>query len=258
METWKRWNLPKNEGTRVHRIGDRRICVAVDMVGDQYVLAAMALPPEASRGSRLALPSLSDKAWTRFFMDKAEDYELAPAYPPMPTCIRLKQPFSLAPGSTVEGWIFSRIEASILVNGARIASFPLATPYKTLYGSPEAGVICRYDEEEFLAAAEPLASSLHADQRFVAHPVRLRNASAEPVEVSDLCIYGEQLSIVGDEKTMQSERLLFVFSSSGVRMSLDGTTLLPLGSRVMAKPAVSGEERFIVRSFELFKNMTRI
>ncbi len=258
METWKRWDLPTNEGTRIHRIGDRRVCVAADMVGDQYVLAAMALPPEASKGARLSLPSLSDKAWTRFYMDKAEGYELAPAYPPIPTCVRLKQPFSMAPGSTVEGWVFSRVEACVVVGGARVAAFPLATPYKTLYGSPEAGVICRYDEEEFLAAAEPVASSLHADQRFVAHPVRLRNASSEPVEVSDLCIYGEQLSIVGGETSMRSERLLFVFSSSGVRMSLDGQAPLPPGSRVLAKPTVSGEERFIVRSFELFKNITRI
>jgi hypothetical protein len=78
------------------------------------------------------------------------------------------------------------------------------------------------------------------------------------VLVSELCIYGEQLSIISVGSKMQSEKLLFIFSSSGVRMSLDGQGLLPPGSVTITKPLVSGEERFIVRSFELFKTMTRI
>jgi len=51
---------------------------------------------------------------------------------------------------------------------------------------------------------------------------------------------------------------VFNFSSSGVRMNLDGQAPLPPGATTIAKPAVSGEERFIVRSFELFKTITRI
>ncbi|PKL23802.1 MAG: hypothetical protein CVV47_13405 [Spirochaetae bacterium HGW-Spirochaetae-3] len=266
MITWKRWDLPRNEGTRLHQFGDMRICIAVDMAGDGDILAALPIYPDRPTETRkkpripanLALPSLSDRAWTRFYMGSRGDYEIVPAYPPIPTCVRLKDPFSLPPGSTLEGWIFSRIEACIRVGDTSVVSYPLTRPAKTLYGPPDAGVVCRYDEAEFLATAEPIVSSLHADPRFVAHPVRLKNVSATPVVVSDLCIYGEQLSIFGVESMLQSEKLLFAFSSSGVRMSLDGQAPLPRGARTVAKPSVSGEERFIERSFELFKTITRI
>jgi hypothetical protein len=92
----------------------------------------------------------------------------------------------------------------------------------------------------------------------VAHPVRLKNGSLEPVLVSELCIYGEQLSVYGVDTRMQSERLSFAFSDSGVRMKLDGQGPLPPKAVVLSKPKVSGEERFIERSFELFKAMTRL
>lgn len=266
MTAWKRWGLPKNEGTRLHQFGDVRICIAVDMAGDGDILASLPIYPDSrpapKKGARtagnLSLPALSDKAWSRFYMGKESEYELAPAYPPLPICVRLKDPFSLPPGATLEGWIFSRLEVCIKVGGTAVVAYPLSRPAKTLYGTPDAGVVCRYDEAEFLAAAEPIVSSLHADPRFVAHPVRLKNVASTPVMVSDLCIYGEQLSIFGVESMLQSERLLFAFSSSGVRMSLDGQAPLPLGARTVAKPSVSGEERFIERSFELFKTITRI
>ncbi len=266
MVTWRRWDLPKDEGTRLHQFGDMRICVAVDMAGEGDILAALPLYPDrypaagpkARKQAALSLPSLSDRAWTRFYMGNGSDYELAPAYPRIPTCVRLKDPFSLPPGATLEGWIFSRIDACIKVGDVAVISYPLAPPAKTLYGTPDAGVVCRYDEAGFLAETEPVVSSLHADPRYVAHPVRLKNASQAPVTVSDLCIYGEQLSIFGVESMLQSEKLLFVFSASGVRMSLDGQASMPPGAVTVAKPAVSGEERFIERSFELFKTITRI
>ncbi|MBN2874411.1 MAG: hypothetical protein JXM71_04895, partial [Spirochaetales bacterium] len=129
---------------------------------------------------------------------------------------------------------------------------------KTLYGPPDTGVVCRFDTADFLAAEEPIVSSLHADPRYVAHPVRIRNTSTGSVRVTDLCIYGEQLSIFLADSMLLSERLLFSFSSSGVRMSLDGQSPLTRNAQAIAKPTVSGEERFIVRSFELFKTMTRI
>jgi hypothetical protein len=263
---WKHWDLPRNEGTRLHEFGDVVICVAIDLAGNGEILETIPIYtiPDASNRKRsgpyrgITLPSLADPAWTRFYLGKESRYEIMPAYPPMPTCVRLKEPFSLPPGTTLEGWIFSRIEACIRVSDTVVASYPLAPPAKTLYGTPDAGVVCRYDEAEFLASSEPLLSSFHDDPRFVAHPVRLKNTSSVPVLVNELCIYGEQLSIISVGSKMQSEKLLFIFSSSGVRMSLDGQALLPPGSVTIVKPEVSGEERFIVRSFELFKTMTRI
>lgn len=263
---WKEWDLPRNEGTRLHEFGDVVICVAAELAGNGEVLGTIPIYPtpgmpakkRGGPGSGITLPPLSDPAWTRFFLGKENSYEIMPAYPPMPTCVRLLEPFSLPPGTTLEGWIFSRIDACIRVSDTVVASYPLAPPVKTLYGTPDAGVVCRYDEAEFLASSEPVLSSFHDDPRFVAHPVRLKNTSSVPVLVNELCIYGEQLSIISVGSKMQSEKLLFIFSSSGVRMSLDGQGLLPPGSVTIAKPLVSGEERFIVRSFELFKTMTRI
>ncbi len=266
MQRWKHWDLPRNEGTRLHAFEEVQICVAIDMAGNGEILATMPIYPPPGSAPRkttranpgITLPSFSDRAWTRFYLDKEDNYELMPAYPPMPICVRLKSPFSLPPATTVDGWIFSRIEACIKVDGTVVASYPLAPPVKTLYGTPDAGVVCRYDEAEFLASAEPVVSSFQADPRFVAHPVRVKNTSSIPVLVNELCIYGEQLSIFSVESKMQSEKLLFIFSSSGVRMSLDSQASLPRGAITIAKPAVSGEERFIIRSFELFKTMTRI
>ena len=265
MTMWKQWTLPKNEGTRLHEFGTSRICVAVDTAGEGDILAAMPIYPGATAVSKpagkkpgLSLPPLTDSAWIRYYMGKDDGYRLAPAYPPLPVCVHLRESFFLPPGTTLEGWIFSRIQVRITAGDAEVASFPLQRPFKTLYGTPDAGVVCRYDEAEFLASREPIVSSFNAHPGFVAHPVRLRNSSPGPVLVSDLCIYGEQLSIFGVESMMQSERLLFIFSASGVRMSLDGQAPLPPEATTIARPRVSGEERFIVRSFELFKTMTRI
>jgi len=264
---WEPYDVPRSEGTRIHRIGDALVCIAVEMTGAGDLLAAMPVYPEAGTQKKslrkkadhaIALPPLEDGAWSRFFIGKAESYELSPGYPPLPACVSLKETFSLPPGATLDGWIFSRVEARVLVAGNELASFPLVKPYKTLYGTPDAGVVCRHDEAQFLASNEPMFDSLVTDPGLVAHPVRLKNASSEPVRVTELCIYGEQLSIFGVGTNMQSERLLFIFSSSGVRMSLDGQGPLPSGATVLAKPKVSGEERFIVRSFELFKAITRL
>lgn len=266
MTMWRNWELPRNEGSRLHKLGDAQICVAVQQAGEGDILATLPLYPDPSLPAKkpgrsqppLSLPSLSDANWDRFFMGKENSYDIAPAYPPLPVCIHLKDAFSLPAGSTLEGWIFSRIEASIRVKNTSLVSYPLSQPYKTLYGSPDSGVVCRYDEAEFLASSEPIVSSYNKDPQYVAHPVRLRNMASGPVIVSDLCIYGEQLSIYEVDSKMQSERILFIFSSSGVRMSLDWQSQVPPGAITIAKPTVSGEDRLIERSFELFKTITRI
>lgn len=266
MTLWRSWELPRNEGSRIHKLGDVHICVAVQQAGEGDILATMPIYPDPSPSDKkpartkasLSLPSLSDAAWTRFFMGKENTYDIVPSYPPLPVCVHLKDPFSLPPGSTLEGWIFSKIEASIHVKNVTVASYPLSQPHKTLYGTPDAGVVCRYDEAEFLASSEPIVSSFNKDPRYVAHPVRLKNLSSEPVMVSDLCIYGEQLSIYEVDSKMQSERIIFIFTSAGVRMSLDWQSQVPPGAITIAKPAVSGEERLIERSFALFKTITRI
>jgi len=262
---WRQYDLPKSEGTRVHRAGSTILYIAVEAAGEGDVLAALASygnPPEGKARRKgkdeLAVPPLDDPAWWRYSMGSFSTYEIAPGYPAMPVCIRVREPFHLPPAADLRGWIFSHIEARILVGGSTAGSFPLTRPFKTLYGIPEAGIICRHDEADFLASNEPVIDILYKDSGLVAHPVRLRNTSSEPVLVNELCIYGEQLSILGDGSRMQSERILFVFSGSGVRMSLEGQTELPAGWTQIAKPRVSGEERFIVRSIELFKAMTRM
>jgi len=266
MTMWKHWDLPRDEGTRLHRIGDVQIYVAMDIAGEGEVLATLPIYPETTPAARktgrvkkvFSLPPLSDPVWTRYFMGGQDAYAILPSYPRIPVCVRLSQPFLLPPGTDLEGWIFSRIEATIMVGDTQVSSYPLAVPYKTLYGTPDAGVVCRYDEAEFLAISEPVVSTMHADPRFVAHPVRLRNTSSSPLLVSDLCIYGEQLSIFELDSMLQSERILFSFSASGVRMSLDGQSPMTKEAKTLVKPTVSGEERFIVRSFELLKTMTRL
>lgn len=264
---WEQYQVPKNEGTRIHRIGSTLICVVAVISGEGDLLSAMpmydSVMPSKSPARKkavlpLALPPLDDSVWSRFFIDASEHYELMPGYPQMPVCVQLREAFSLPPGADLKGWIFSRIEARILVSGTELVSFPLARPYKTLYGTPESGVICRHDEAQFLNSSEPMFESMFTDPGLVAHPVRLRNTSSTAVRVTELCIYGEQLSIFWTGARMQSEQLLFVFGSSGVRMSLDGQGPLPADCKTITKPRVSGEERFIERSFELFKAMTRL
>ncbi len=258
---WKSWTIPREEGTRAHRIGASTLYVGIDEAGDGYVLTALVrYQDRPSRSSRAAepLPPFADLAWTRRYMGAIEAYQLNPGYPSIPICVKLRESFLLGPGDDVQGWIFSHLEARVCVDDSLVGSFPLRKPYKTLYGTPDAGVICRYDEADFLASREPTLDSLHGDPTLVAHPVRLKNTSAEPILVSDLCIYGEQLSIYAAGSHMQSERLAFSFNQSGVRMSLDGQGLLPPGSRIIARPKVSGEERFIERSFELLRAMTRL
>lgn len=262
---WRQYDLPKSEGTRMHRAGKTILYVAVEVAGEGEVLAAMVSYANASIAATrrktkvvMAVPPLDDPAWSRYYMGTSSTYDIIPGYPDMPVCIKLREPFYLPPAADLRGWIFSHVEARIVVGGSTVASYPLTRPYKTLYGIPEAGIICRHDEADFLASNEPVIDTLNEDPGLVAHPVRLRNTSSEPVLVNELCVYGEQLSILGDGARMQSERLLFIFSGSGVRMSLEGQTELPAGWTQIAKPRVSGEERFIVRSIELFKAMTRM
>ncbi len=264
---WDKYQVPRDEGTRIHRIGTTLICVAAVISGEGDLLSAMPMYDSIAPAKRTArkkveppleLPPLDDAAWYRFFIDSSEYYELLPGYPQMPACVKLSEAFSLPPGADLKGWIFSRIEARILVSGVELVSFPLARPHKTLYGTPESGVICRHDEAQFLTSSEPMFESMLTDPGLVAHPVRLRNTSSAAVRVTELCIYGEQLSIFWTGSRMQSERLSFVFGSSGVRMSLDGQGSLPAEWTTITKPRISGEERFIERSFELFKAMTRL
>lgn len=258
--SWGSWPLPKDEGAREHRFGDTTLVVAADKAGEGDVLAAAVLYGRGGRtpGKKsrvLALPPPGDPAWKRVHTPSAGDYSLMPGYPSLPVCLSLRQPFILAPGARVEGWICSHAEARLVLGGAEAVSLPLARPYKTLYGSPESGVVCRHDETDFLAGDELLLASLKSDPRLIAHPVRLHNASSAPVSVAELCVYGEQLSVLADAGGLRSERLSFVFSESGVKMRLDGA--VPQGSAVLAKPRVSGEERFIERSFEVWKAITK-
>ena len=266
---WKNWKLPLDEGARCHSFGKTSLYVSIETAGDGAVLAAMSTfhedKPAQKKGktqksnpSMPELPPIDDPIWTRAFVGKTQEYGLYPGYPPLPICARLHESFALPPGSDIMGWIFSHLEARILIDGETMASFALIPPYKTLYGTPDSGVVCRYDEAVFLASEEPATDFSHANPALVAHPVRIRNASSGPVTVSDLCIYGEQLSIFGTGSRLQSERLLFTFSSSGVRMAIDSQGRVPRGATVLAKPQISGEERAFERSFELFKAITRI
>ncbi|MGD9940865.1 MAG: DUF432 domain-containing protein [Clostridia bacterium] len=266
---WKNWPLPVDEGARTHTFGKTSVYVAVDTAGDGMVLAAMvrfadektAQKKDSSPARRPAtpeLPPIEDGAWTRTFMGKATEYGLYPGYPPLPVCVKLHESFMLPPGSDIVGWIFSHLEARILFEGQTMASFPLLPPFKTLYGTQDSGVVCRFDEAIFLASEEPATDFYHQDPALVAHPVRIRNTSSEPLMVSDLCIYGEQLSIYSTGNQLQSEGLQFTFSSSGVKMSIDNQRKVPRDATVLAKPRVSSEGRAFERSFELFKAITRM
>lgn len=233
------------------------------------MLAAMVRFPEekeatkksrksAQRLSTPELPPIEDTAWTRTFIGKSTEYGLFPGYPPLPICVKLHESFSLPPGSDIMGWIFSHLEARVIIEDQTIVAFPLLPPFKTLYGTPDSGVVCRYDEAVFLASKEPAMDFFHEDPTLVAHPVHIRNISSEPLMVRDLCIYGEQLSIFGTGNRLQSEGLLFTFSSSGVKMAIDSQGRIPRNATVLAKPHISGEGRAFERSFELFKAITRM
>jgi hypothetical protein len=249
--------------------GKTAVYVAVDTAGDGAVLASMVRFAEEktdrkrSRSSTKKpvtpeLPPIEDVAWTRTFMGKAAEYGLYPGYPPLPVCVKLHESFMLPPGSDIVGWIFSHLEARILFEDQTMVSFPLLPPFKTLYGTQDSGVVCRYDEAIFLATEEPATDFYHLDPTLVAHPVRIRNTSSDPLMVSDLCIYGEQLSIFGTGTRLQSEGLQFTFSSSGVKMSIDNQRRVPRNATILAKPRVSSEGRAFERSFELFKAITRM
>jgi len=258
---WKTYTIPRNEGTRIHHAGSTQLCVAVDQAGEGTVLSSLVRynQPSARANRQITdLPPLSDKTWIRSFIGKAEQYELKPAFPPVPICVRLREAFSLGSGQELDGWIFSTLEAHLSVQGKSLAAYPLRKPFKTLFGMPETGVICRYDEADFLASGEAVLGTLHDDPVLVAHPVHLKNVSSMPVTVTDLCIYGEQLSIFRQGSRFQTEGIQFTFSQAGVRMNLDSKASLGPGSVLVAKPSVSDEERFIERSFELFKAITRI
>lgn len=256
---WKKHIFPHNEGIKIHRFGNSLLYIALDQAGEGTILSSMVkFEMEKTSHKSRELPALTESGWHRAFTDKAQEYELQPAYPKIPVCIHFNDDFYLSPGQILSGWVFSTLEASVTVNSIPLTTHPLINPYKTLYGMPDSGVICRYDETAFLASGEAMMDALHADLTKVAHPVLLKNMSAETVRVSELCIYGEQLSIFGDGTRFQSESLIFTFSSFGVRMRMDSRLSIPQGSRLVARPRVSGEERFIERSFELFKAITRI
>lgn len=288
MDTiWKTWPLPLDEGARCHQFRNTTLHIAVERAGEGTVLAAMVqydtgnnatLPDEGTaagvvakttpgRGKRRkaaqqqvmdSLPPLEDPSWTRAFAGQRSEYALVPAFPAIPVCIHLHEPFSLPSGSDINGWVFSHLEARILISGEPMAAFPLRPPFKTLYGTPDSGVVCRYDEAIFLASEEPATGLSHADRALIAHPVRIRNPSSSTVKVSDLCIYGEQLAIYDFHGQLQSDGLLFTFSSSGVRMGMDSQARAPRAAQILAKARVSSEERAFERSFELFKAMTRM
>lgn len=199
---WTTYDFPGQSGTRVHSIGETNICVATEQAGEGELLSVIAVynvntkkQAASKAGKGFFVPPMTDPGWKRMLVKNSSEYSLLPAYPDLPVCINIKEAFLLPPGAELEGWIFSRLEAQIQVEGSIVASFPLRKAHKTLFGQADTGVVCRYDEADFLAADEPLFNIMRTDPSLIAHPVKLKNSSQEAILVNELCIYGEQLSI---------------------------------------------------------------
>ncbi len=262
---WNTYSFPWQEGIKIHELGETSICVAIEQAGEGKLISVLPVykthteqKKKAKTGKPVYIPPMTDPAWIRMLVSNGSEYSLLPAYPGLPVCIKLKEAFLLPAGAELEGWIFSRPEAQIWLANSLVASLPLRPPHKTLFGQPDTGIVCRYDEAEFLATGEPLFEAMIADPSLVSHPVRLKNSSQEGMLVEELCIYGEELSIFAQGDRMMSEKLSFVFSASGLKMSLIGQDPASSGWMLLTRPKISGEERFRVRSIELLRAITRL
>lgn len=258
--TWSTWGLPEGISpgtTRKHVIGETEIHTALDHAGDGTVLLMYARP-SSETATGLPLPDFSDPVWLRTYTGKERRYALLPAYPDLPLCIRLQQAFILPPMSTIQGWLHSYVHAEIHINDDRIASFPLKPLYKTLYGTTTSGILCAAINGKFLTADEPDYRLAESDPSTIAHPVRIKNAGNEAVSIQELCVHGSQLSIFQWQKHLFSERILFTFGQSRVRMSIEGLPHRSKDLLTLAEPLVSGEDKVIDRSIEVFRALTRM
>ncbi len=233
--------------------------VTVDSAGESPIIAVRSYNyVKAAKQQHEPIPPQDDPSWTRAFLGKASGYDLLPAYDDKPVCVRLHESFTLPPGASARGWIFTHTNAEIHVEGQNIIHIPLKPVFKTLYGSQSGGIVCVFAKSGFLAADDLDYTSIHDDPSTVAHPVRIKNNSDFIVVIEELCVYGEQLSIFRREQHLQSETLIFNFSGSGVRMNIESSGKLPPNTQVLVRPRISGEEKAFERSVELFKAITRM
>ncbi len=264
-QLWSRWGLPETEKTgapRIHRIGLASILVTVDSAGESPIIAVRsyltASPGKSLKQAPEPIPPQDDPSWMRAFLGDASGYDLLPAYDDKPVCVQLLEPFTLPPGASARGWIFTNTNAEIHVEGQNIIHIPLKPVFKTLYGTPSGGIVCIFAKSGFLAADDLDYTSIHDDPSTVAHPVRIKNNSDLAVVIHELCVYGEQLSIFRRGERLQSETLIFSFSGSGVRMNIESPGKLPQDTEILVRPRISSEEKAFERSVELFKAITRM
>jgi hypothetical protein len=258
--TWSTWGLPdgnSQDQPRRHRIGETDIYTGLDHAGDDAILLMLARPGSAAEAG-LALPDCKDSSWLRTYTGKAQRYALLPAYPELPLCIRLRQAFILPPMSSIQGWLYSYINAEIHIGDSRISSFPLKPLYKTLYGTTTSGILCYAIEGKFLTADEPDYQLAERDPSCLAHPVRIKNTTTEAVNIQELCVHASQLSIFQWQGHLFSEKILFTFGQSRVRMSIEGMHHRGKDVLTLADPLISGEDKVIDRSIEVLRALTRM
>lgn len=183
-------------------------------------------------------------------------YIIRPVYPSDPVCIRIDTPLSLARDATLEGWFTSIIDLELVTGGLAVTTYPLEPPFRTLFGSPDKGLVCRFGNAAFEFQESAAKASIRGCQARVLHPVRLRNSSDDKITVQDLVLYGEQLSAFWTGTHLQSETVAFTFGDSGVRMSVDSQGKRPADWTTLATPRVSSEELALGRSIQLLKSIT--
>ena len=199
-------------------------------------------------------------SWSQSALLAAAELTVRPALAPRPYEVLTPQPTSILPGVEIDGYIFLPLYAELLVAGGPVLiSIPLGPRKTSWFGSPQEGILCDAASSAFDAAGDVGGFLAKPAPDTAICPVTIKNNLTESMDLAQLCIPTDFLSVYGREGLFATDRVICSFSADNMQVKPRRGMDPLLGKMEIRHPARKGPEtKLFSRSIDILRYLAGI
>jgi len=239
-------------------INDARIRARKE--GDEWLIAHRVAPDKQRPQDEAAESDSWPEEWTRYIANtSSHKLVLTPLPPDRPAVVNPESGVQVLPGN--EGTFFINIpvwiEIAVFVpERVKLIEVPGSVLPTTWFGGPVEGLLSYALETR---AGRKVVPPRNPDDTTIVVPLRIKNLSREILDLKDLCLHCEHLSVYQGKTRLWSNEVYVEFQADLLSSKITYQEKPPAFEQLreyVAAPRVRARQDILFRSFSFFRNFS--